>query len=97
MTREEKKEIEALPEKYRPVGAWGYFGYSILFALPIIGWIFLIVFAISGKNVNRRSYARSFFCGFILVAIVLVIVLIVGGASLGALLEYLESYMGSMG
>lgn len=79
MTSYEKEEIRTLPEKYRPLGAWGYFGYTLLFSIPLVGFICLIVFACSGSNVNRRSFARSYFCGFILVAIVLVIAVIALG------------------
>ena len=73
-----------LPEKYRPLGAWSYFGLSILFSIPIVGFIFLIVFACSPANINRRSYARSFFCVYILAAIILSVFFIAGG-SLAAL------------
>lgn len=66
MTRREKDEIERLPGKYRPIGAWGYFGYTILFSLPIIGQLCLLIFALSGSNINRRSFARMYFCGFFL-------------------------------
>lgn len=84
MTSYEKEEISRLPEKYRPLGAWGYFGYTILFSLPIIGFICLIIFACSGSNVNRRSFARSYFCGLILVLIVLGIIIGLAGG-LGAI------------
>lgn len=73
MNSTEKKEIENLPDKYRPLGAWSYFGLSILFAIPLLGWIFLIVFACSGDNINRRSFARSYFCVYIIVIIVLLV------------------------
>ena len=37
---------ENLPEMYKPITMWGYFGYQVLFAIPILGWIILIVFAL---------------------------------------------------
>ncbi len=63
-TRSYHEMIEAeLPAKFKPMGAWSYFGHSILFAIPIIGFIFLLVFALGGTaNVNKRNYARSYFC-----------------------------------
>jgi len=76
MNRYEKKEIQNLPSEYRPLGAWSYFGYHFLFSLPIIGFIILIVCAFSNSNINRRSYARSFFCA-LLIDIVLTVVLII--------------------
>jgi len=79
MNQNEKQEIENLPQKYKPLGAWSYFGYFILFAIPLIGFICMIVFAVSDANINRRSFARSFFCIYILVAIVTVIILVATG------------------
>lgn len=68
-----------LPEKFKPIRAWGYFGYSLLFSLPIVGFILLIVFSCSSANINRRNYARSYWCALLVSAIAfLVFVLIVG-------------------
>ena len=73
------------------MGAWGYFGCSILFAIPIVGFICLIVFACSSSNIARRSYARSFFCGFLIVGIILFIVLAIFGFNIAAILEFLQN------
>lgn len=35
-----------IPYEYKPISMWGYFGYQILFAIPCIGWILLLVFAL---------------------------------------------------
>ena len=85
----EKQEIETLPSKYRPIGAWGYFGLTILFSIPLIGTLCLIIFACSGSNVNRRSFARSYFCGIILVAILIGVLILVGGV-FGAITEIIQ-------
>lgn len=79
MTQEEKQEIRQLPSEYQPLSAWAYWGLSILYAIPVIGQIILIVHALSGSNVNRRSYARSYFCSLILVLIIWCIILAFGG------------------
>ena len=71
MKQVEKDEIKRLPSKYKPISAWGYVGYNILFAIPIIGQLLLIIFCFVGSNVNRRSYARSFFCA-LLIGIIIV-------------------------
>ena len=66
---------ENLPEEYKPISMWGYFGYQILFAIPIIGWIILIVYAIGGApNINVRNFARSYFCFYIIAETLLLIV-----------------------
>ncbi len=68
----------AVPTEYKPISAWGYFGYSFLFVLPIAGLVLLIVFAVSAQNINLRNYARSYFCGLIIaLALVLVAVVII--------------------
>ena len=61
-------ELQHLPEAYRP--------------LSLVGWIFLIVHAIGSANINRRNYARSYFCVYVL-AIILIAVLTVTGARTG--------------
>ena len=40
-------ELQHLPEAYRPLSPWSYFGLGILYALPLLGWIFLILTGIS--------------------------------------------------
>lgn len=57
-----------LPPEYRPITMWGYFGYQILFFIPVIGWLILIIYACGGtSNINVRNFARSYFCVAILV------------------------------
>ena len=75
-----------LPKAYKPISMWGYFGYDLLFAIPIVGLICIIVFAFSSStNKNLQNYARSKFCWF-LIALVLwaifFILVLVGGISL---------------
>jgi cytochrome bd-type quinol oxidase subunit 2 len=71
MNKQEKLAIKELPPKYRPMGAWGYMLYSILWMIPVIGWISWIVCGVASKNISRRSYARSWFL-FIFIAALLV-------------------------
>lgn len=75
-------EGERMPEeKYKPIGMWGYFGYQLLFAVPLVGFVFLIVFAFGGtKNVNVKNFARSYFCMLIVWILVLVLILAAGGS-----------------
>ena len=75
-------ELQHLPEAYRPLAPWCYLGLVILYALPLLGWIFLIVHAIRSANINRRNNARSYFCVYVL-AIILIAVLTVTGALTG--------------
>jgi len=79
MDKNENAVVSSIPSEYRPLSAWAYFGYSILFAIPVLGFIFLIIYSFSAQNINRRSFARSYFCGLIIV-LVLSLVLIFTGA-----------------
>lgn len=73
---------EDLPEKYRPISMWGYFGYGLLFMIPLIGWIILIVFSVGGtQNVNLKNYARSKFCGFILFLLFIILMSVMRGCA----------------
>lgn len=70
-----------LPYEFRPISMWGYFGYQILFAIPVIGFILLIVFALGGtRNVNVKNFARSYFCILIIVLVVVLIFVAMGGS-----------------
>ena len=65
------KTAEALlPKAYRPLSGWNYFWRVVLYAIPVIGWIFLLAHAIDGKNRHGRSFARSYFCALLTLAIV---------------------------
>lgn len=67
---------------YKPISMWGYFGYEILFAIPLVGLICLIIFSFGGaKNINVRNFARSYFCFLI----VMVILLLVFGSVIGGI------------
>lgn len=72
---------DRIPESYRPLRAWTYFGLQILYAVPVVGWIFLICHAVGSRNINKRSFARSYFCVYILLVLV-VIALMVSGVGL---------------
>ena len=83
-----------VPAEYQPISMWGYFGYSILFSIPVVGFILICVFSFGGtKNVNKKNFARSYFCGFIIAliicAIAMLIAFLTGGAT--ALASWLNS------
>ena len=62
----EVKDVN-IPEQYEPISMWGYLGYSILFALPIIGVIMILIFSFGkGENVNVRNYARSYILVYVI-------------------------------
>jgi len=87
MNAMENNEITQLPPKYRPLGAWQYFGYTILFGIPLLGFIALIILSFSNANINRRSFARSFFCIYLVVFIATAMMVVMTG---GAILDVLR-------
>ena len=50
---------DTLPKEFKPLGAWKYFGYSLLFSLPLAGFVLAIVFAVDNDNIHRRNFARA--------------------------------------
>lgn len=73
--------------KYRPLSPWAYFGYQILFALPIIGIILLIFYSLSDSNINRRNFARSYFCVYVLAIVIVIISVVFFGGFFDKILE----------
>lgn len=74
-------DTDRLPPELRPLSPWTYFGLDILYAIPLIGFIFLICHAIGSTNVNKRNFACSFFCIYVVVvAVVLLYLLLIAGA-----------------
>ena len=71
-------DVFNVPPEFRPLGAWAYFGYSILFAIPLLGLILLIVFSFSDANINRRNFARSYFIGMLVALIIAAILFFTG-------------------
>lgn len=83
---------ETLPEKFRPIKPWGYVGYSLLFALPLIGLIMMIVYATKDDNINRRNYARSFLWMMLLAIAISLVVSLVFGATFATVFSNLNYY-----
>ena len=71
-----------IQNEYRPLSAWGYIGYNLLFAIPLVGVICMIVFALDSSYIARRNYARSFLIwmliGILLSIIITVLFMILG-------------------
>ena len=87
MTSLEKAEIKRLPLKYKPMSGWKYMWYSLLFMIPVVGLVFLIIFSVKDTNINRRSFARSYFCVmlFMFIAAIVIMAVIVALMASGAI------------
>ena len=64
------------------MGAWSYFGLSILYCIPLVGFIFLICHACMMSHENRCHYARSYFCILVVMLILVALVAAVFGIAL---------------
>ena len=56
----DSKSADPRPPKgsvFAPVGIFTYLGLLILYNIPLIGWIFCIVLAITARNRNIRNYS----------------------------------------
>ena len=79
----------SIPAENRPLSPWAYFGLQLLFAIPVVGFVFLIVFSCSGANINRRNFARSYWCA-LLIGVIATVVILVLAAVLGVSLAELS-------
>ncbi len=64
-----------------PISMWGYFGYTILYIIPVIGLICILINAFKKSgNINARNYARGHIClrllAYILIAATLAVLFI---------------------
>ena len=58
---------QLLPASYRPLSPWSYFWRSVLYSIPVVGWLVLLIHVFACKSRHGRSYARF----HLLVAIVI--------------------------
>ena len=73
--------INSIPAEYKPISTWGYFGYEVLFAIPVIGFIIMLIFALGGtKNINLKNLARSKFCIIVVGLAIIGVGFLIGGA-----------------
>ena len=80
--------MEEPNNEYRPLSSWGYVGYNLLFAIPLVGFVCMIVFALDSSYIARRNYARSYLCLMLIgliIAIIAIILVLVFGISIAGL------------
>lgn len=86
---------DMLPPEFKVISPWQYFGLQILFSIPLIGFIFLLVFTFSKSNYNRRAYARSYWCSLLLglIIAVIVVVLVLSSGVLAQIAGLVSQYL----
>ena len=92
--RKQLKQIEKhLPKSYRPISGWGYFWRTVLYAIPVLGWLILLINAIGSKNRNGRNFARSYFCALLVAIIIAVIGVVANYFTNNALVDLVKATM----
>lgn len=51
--------MDEIRDSHKPISAWGYVGYEILYAIPIVGLVLAIIFSITAKNRNVKNFAKA--------------------------------------
>lgn len=76
--------------KYGVVSTGAFFGLTLLFAIPVIGWLACLIMAFVPKNENIKHYARAMLI-WILIGIVLCVALyFLFSWAWGAIAEYIN-------
>lgn len=65
----------------RPISPLGYIGYELLYAIPVIGLICAIIFAITSANQNKKNFARAQLLAILIGALIAAVVGALGVAS----------------
>lgn len=78
--------------QYRLLSPWVYVGYGLLFTLPVIGWILAIVFALNDDNLNRRNFARGYWCMVLVVVILSIAGMVMGVSIMDGFSSYQYNY-----
>ncbi len=65
-----------MPKEYKPLSVGGAFWLLFLFAIPVVGFIFAIVFSISGKKESRKNLSRAVLIWQIIAIIVILAIVI---------------------
>jgi hypothetical protein len=66
-------KIEQCPKDYRPVTTGVFFWCGLLCALPVIGVVFTILFALIPRNKNFKNFARALLAWYLIFFIVMLV------------------------
>lgn len=90
-----------IPSQYQPLSPWAYIGYSLLFSIPLVGFIMVLVFSFdSTNNINRRNFARSqlytMIIAIVLSLLIFILIIAVFGIGLAAFSSEVSSSSSSV-
>lgn len=72
-----EKTEPVIPKELKPLTTTGIFWYLFLVNIPVIGWICLLLFALAGKNKNKRSLSRAILIYWIIFLLLLCLAFVV--------------------
>lgn len=76
---------QQLPPNFAPLTTWGFMWSMIVTAIPVVGFVVILVWAFSdGINRNRRNYARACLWFFI-IAFAISMLVVIGAGIIGSL------------
>lgn len=52
-----------------PITPFGYIGYEVLYAIPIVGFIMVLVNLVSAKNINLKNFSLSYIFVYVIAVI----------------------------
>ncbi len=61
--------------KNQPLSSWGYYGYDLLYALPVIGLIAMLINSSQSARPDLRNYTRSKFIPFFIWGMLIILAL----------------------
>ena len=85
--------VKDLPSDLKPICGLAYYGYRLLFALPLIGVIAVIICATSSYNINVRKFARGYIWGAVIDLVILAVLLIIFYPYIETCIELFKSYI----
>lgn len=87
--------VPTIPKNCVPMSPWAYIGWSLVYSIPLVGFIFLIVNSFRKDNLNRRNYTRSYWCALLIVLILLAAVFGIAAAT-GSMDELMQAFRRSI-
>ena len=88
------QQSNEIPSQYRPMSPWAFFWLKILFCIPVIGFIFLMIFTFDGSNLSRRNFARSYWCGLLIAVIIFLVFLVIAAVAAGGIGAAMDNIFG---
>ncbi len=92
--RLERYRAPVMDDRYAPVGTGAFLGFTLLFALPLIGLIACIILAVSAKKISLRNYARAMLILSVIGLILSVVLWLVASWAWEAAMEVLGESLG---